>query len=248
MRSALRHEGAKDRVLNERNPDFLLGVEKGGAKGGGYDSNHSEWTFVQVNRSSGDLGICTEPTPPQIFAHESHARSTLLAVLGEKDASRQWLNIQKCKELRSHDGRVHNGRLDAARQRELVRYVSRHFAKDMMLRPPLFEIQIRTARLRYSLLRVRLKGGKQLFGIRIRQRLQEHCINDAENGRVRANAESKREYGDRGEAGILPQHAEAVAHVLQKSFEDGQAVRFAVGFFELGRASEADASGPAGFF
>src|SRR6266700_2994047 len=99
MRSALRHEGAK---------------------GGRYDSNYGERTFVQVNRSSGDLGICAEPTPPQIFAHESHGRSTLLAVLGGKDASRQWLNIQKYKELRSHDGRVHNGRLAASRQRELV--------------------------------------------------------------------------------------------------------------------------------
>src|SRR5712692_5338563 len=121
MRSALRHEGAKERVLNERDPDFLLGVEKRSAKGGRYDSNDRERTFVQVNRSSGDLGICTEPAPPQIFAHESHGRRTLFAVLGEKDASCQGLNIKKCKELRSHDGRVHDERLAVSRQRELVR-------------------------------------------------------------------------------------------------------------------------------
>src|SRR5580704_8965725 len=167
MRSALRHQGAEERILNERDPDFLLGVEKRSAKGGGYDSNDGERTFVQVNRSSGHLRICTEPTSPQIFAHESHRRRTRFAVLGEKDASRQWLNIQKCKQLRSHDGRVHNGRLTASRQRELVGVDSRQFAKNMILRPPLLEIWIRTARLRYSLLRVRLKRGEQLIGIRI---------------------------------------------------------------------------------
>src|SRR5580700_11828369 len=105
MRPALRHQGAKERVLNERDPDFLLGVEKRSAKSGRYDSNDGKRTFVQVNRSSDDFGICSEATPPQIFAHESHGRGTLVAVLGEEDASRQWLNIQKCKEFWSYDGR-----------------------------------------------------------------------------------------------------------------------------------------------
>ena len=221
MRSPLRHAGAKDRVLNERNPHFLLGGEKRSAKSGGYDSNHGERTFVQVNRSSYDFGIRTEPAPPQIFAYENHGRRTLFAVLGEKNASRDWLNIQKCKELRSHDGRVHNSRLAAARQRELVRYDSRQFAKDMILCPPLFEIQIRTARLRYSLLRVRLKRGVQLIGIRKRKRLQEHCINDAENSRVGTDTESKCQYRVCREARILPQHAERVARVLQECFDCG---------------------------
>src|SRR5580692_1222880 len=160
MRPPLRHAGTKDRILNERDPHFLLGGEKRGAKSARYDSNHGERTLVQVNRSSYDLGIRTEPAPPQIFAYENHGRRTLVTVLGKKNASRDWLNIQERKELRSHDGRVHNGRLNAARQRELVCYVSRHFAKDMILRPPLFEIQIRTACLRDPLLLVRLKRGE----------------------------------------------------------------------------------------
>src|SRR5260370_14941514 len=141
MQSALRHKSAKERVLNERDPHFLLGGEKRGAKSAGYDSNHGERTLVQVNRSSYDLGIRTELAPPQVFAYENHRRRTLFAVLREKNASSHWLNIQKCKELRGYDGRVHNGRLDAGRQRELVGYDSRHFAKNMLLLPPLFEIR-----------------------------------------------------------------------------------------------------------
>src|SRR6476661_1310409 len=118
----------------------------------------------------------------------------------------------------------------------------------MILRPPLFEIRIRTARLSYSLLRVRLKRGEYLIGIRKRQRLQEHRINDAENSRVGTDTESKREYRDGREAGILPQHAESVTRVLQERLDHRQAPQFAVGIFELGEASQPDASGAPGLF
>src|SRR5579864_514273 len=248
MRPPLRHAGAKDRILNERDPHFLLGGEKRGAKSAGYDSNHGERTLVQINRGSQDLGIPAEPAPPQIFAYENHRRRTLVAVLGRKNAPHQWLNIQKCKELGSYDGGVHNGRIAAAGQSELMRDDSRQFAKNMILRPPLFEIQIRTPCLRDSLLLIRLKRSEQLIGIRKRQRLQEHGINDAENSRVGADTQREREYGDGGEARILPQHAQCEAYVLKKSFDEGQAVKFPVGVFELHVASQPDASGSPGFF
>src|SRR6266478_3276933 len=54
MRSALRHEGAKERILNQGNPHFLLGVEKRSAEGRWDDSNDGKRTIVQVNGTSGD--------------------------------------------------------------------------------------------------------------------------------------------------------------------------------------------------
>src|ERR1700723_1305123 len=111
MRSALRHEGAKERILNQGNPDVLFRVEKRSAKSGRNDSNDGERMLVQINGTSGDLRICSEATAPQIFAQKRHGRCTLLAVRGGKDAPRQWLHIQKGKKLRRHDGRVDNRRL-----------------------------------------------------------------------------------------------------------------------------------------
>jgi hypothetical protein len=66
---------------------------------------------------------------------------------------------------------------------------------------------------------LRLEHGEELLRMGIGQWFQEHGINDAENSRVRADAESQREDGHGGEAGILTQHAECVALVLEKSFE-----------------------------
>jgi hypothetical protein len=71
----------------------------------------------------------------------------------------------------------------------------------------------------------------QLVGVRVRQGLQQHAVNDAEDRRVRADAEGEREDGGRRETGLLPQHANGVAHVLQeilkettlrRTFRDGE--------------------------
>src|SRR5439155_20767810 len=87
----------------------------------------------------------------------------------------------------------------------------------------------------------------ELFCDPVGQRFQEQCVHHAENSSVRAEAESQSEYGDSREAGILAQHAEGVARVLQKSFEHWQALELTVGFFELCVAPQANARGSPGF-
>src|SRR5215510_12545339 len=56
--------------------------------------------------------------------------------------------------------------------------------------------------------------------MRIRKSLQEHRINDREDGGVRADAKGKGEDSDGGEARILAQHAGCEAQVLPASFEE----------------------------
>ena len=53
-------------------------------------------------------------------------------------------------------------------------------------------------------------------GIMERKRAQQNGINDAENGRVRANSKCQRQRRHDREAGVLRQHAQAVAKVLPK--------------------------------
>ena len=48
----------------------------------------------------------------------------------------------------------------------------------------------------------------QLVGARIRQRLQQHAFDDAEDCRVRADADRKRQHRNRGKAGKLQQPAQ----------------------------------------
>jgi hypothetical protein len=55
-----------------------------------------------------------------------------------------------------------------------------------------------------------------LVGVRIRQRPQQECIDDAEDGSVRADAERQGGHGHEGESGGPQQQPGRIAEVLQK--------------------------------
>ena len=59
-----------------------------------------------------------------------------------------------------------------------------------------------------------VRHADQLFGMRIRQRLQEDTLQHAENGRISADSESQSEDGNRGETGRVADAAEnlSIAH------------------------------------
>ena len=57
----------------------------------------------------------------------------------------------------------------------------------------------------------------QPIGIVIRQRPQQHAVDDGEDGGVGADAERERQHGDEREAGLPAQHARGVAKVLQRA-------------------------------
>src|SRR5207245_11562148 len=57
----------------------------------------------------------------------------------------------------------------------------------------------------------------ELVGIRERQRIEEHTVDDGEERGVRADAQGQRQNSDRREAGILSQHAQSVADILPET-------------------------------
>src|SRR4029077_2893444 len=59
----------------------------------------------------------------------------------------------------------------------------------------------------------------ELLRIGIGQRIEEHAVDDGEDGGVGADAEGKSEDRDEGEPGILAQRARAVAQILEEFFE-----------------------------
>ena len=58
----------------------------------------------------------------------------------------------------------------------------------------------------------------QLVAGGIRKRAQEHRMDDAENGGIRADPEGKGENGDNGETRILAHHAEGIGAVVDQDF------------------------------
>ena len=60
---------------------------------------------------------------------------------------------------------------------------------------------------------IRVNHG-QTVRITIVERLEHHPVDHAEDGGTRTDAESQREYGDRGEAGIFPELAKGESEII----------------------------------
>jgi len=66
-------------------------------------------------------------------------------------------------------------------------------------------------------LRKRLHGDKDKpVSIRIRQRLQQHGVNDAEHHSIRADAERERQDSHRSKARILAKHSRSEFQIVEK--------------------------------
>ncbi len=59
-------------------------------------------------------------------------------------------------------------------------------------------------------------GEDDALGVRIRERLEEHSVDDAEDGGAGADAEREGEYGDDGEARRFREHSQAILQVLKQ--------------------------------
>src|SRR5277367_2775398 len=84
--------------------------------------------------------------------------------------------------------------------------------------------------------------------MRKRKPNQENAVHEAEDGGVRADAESEREDRHRGEAGIFAEHARAVAKVLPQIFCEADATGLAAFFFGAFDRAEFEASAAERFF
>jgi len=92
-------------------------------------------------------------------------------------------------------------------------FKEREVRKPGTLRAPVFE-STTGDRIRLTVGH-RFPNSHELFGIGIRQRLNQHRIDHAENRSVGSNAQRQRDHGNQGEARFLDQHSRAVAQVLQ---------------------------------
>src|SRR5262245_2343607 len=83
--------------------------------------------------------------------------------------------------------------------------------------------------------------------IGVRKWIEEHYIDDAEERRVRADAERQRDDGNQGEPGFLHQHPDAVMQVLSQFFEPSPTPHLARHLFDQTDVAEFSARRGPGF-
>jgi len=184
---------------------------------------------------------------PQILAEDHDGRSADVPVRRRKYAASERRGVKEREKISGDDRGVDEYRLAVTSEGELMALRAGYFAEDMILIAQRREIKIGPTGLDGLVLGGLFKNVEKLIGVRVRKGFYDDGVYDAENCSVGADAEGQGDYCDGGESGIVAQHAEGVARVLQEHFEEGQAAKFAIRFLKTRGISQADASRAYGF-
>ncbi len=167
-----------------------------------------------MNGLANQARIGSKAAAPQILAQDDGRSRTALPVLRKKRAAEERLHFEKREKIARDYNGADDHRLATPRERELVEPLSCQVAESPALLAPILQIQVRSPSGRDSLLRSRLGKVDELRWIGVRQRFEQHGVDHAENGGIRANAERERQHRDGSKARILTQHADCIARVL----------------------------------
>src|SRR5689334_25415427 len=96
-------------------------------------------------------------------------------------------------------------------------------------------------------MRIALPYQDEAVRLRIRQRSKHDSLDNAEHSGGGANSQSEREHGNRGEAGVLHQHAKSKADVLPEMLGPECSPGFIETLTRPGYVTEGKQRGPAGF-
>ena len=159
----------------------------------GRDADDREHTRVELNRLADRVGAAIEPLLPEPLANHGHGRGvrTMVAVL--QDASGDRLDAEQLEVRAVHDLAIHQLRLAGAVDDEAAAEPRGHGIE----RPRLPPVEVVGERRAATLHRLALNVAPELdqaIGLRIRQRPQQHRIQQPEDRRRRADPESEREH------------------------------------------------------
>ena len=148
---------------------------------------------------------------------ETAGPATRLLIRTRETAAKDRLDAEHVEEFPAHLLSTHALRSLFVDQRDGAVAINRHARKAAVLFPKIGEVRkaqrVEPGR-RYGLGQIDAADGDEFLRRREWQRLQEHRVDHAEDGGVRADPEREREHGDDGERGMLDELAQAVADVV----------------------------------
>src|SRR6185312_12820621 len=100
-------------------------------------------------------------------------------------------------------------------KKDVVPSIASHAFKDLLLRPPVEKIRVGRLELGEHFRRAGVINLRESRRIVVRQRLDQRCIHNGEDGDVRSDSEHQCYQRNRGETRRLDEHAQFVANVLQ---------------------------------
>ena len=176
-----------------------------------HDADDGERLFVEDERLSNRGRIAGVPAEPQTMADRDDGESFFIRARESPD---YWVSTQNGIECRRSEDRA--GEVDALRSGKLkaIEGVPTDTGETRRLRLPIRQIGIRHRQ--PSRGRCRRDGPHRVeaIWIGVGQRLEHDGVDDAEDGRVRADPERERHDDCRAEGGVAAQYARRVSNVL----------------------------------
>src|SRR5579871_6238768 len=154
---------------------------------------------------------------PEIRADEHDWRRANFVFARSEESTNHGLHAQQGKKFRRDKLRVEFLRFTQAVEREAGAACDGYRRKAAIVVPPIAEIGIGNRA--GSEIGLALVEHNELLGMRIGNRIEQHGVDDGEEGSVRADAERQSEDGDGGEARTFAQCPSGEARILSTFVE-----------------------------
>ena len=171
---------------------------------------------VQRQTAADDRRVAAEPSLPQSFADHRHSRAAGAVVAVDERSAAQRLQTEQRKHRRRERSAGELLRIALARERDRHEPERAHRLEGARLFLPRQVIQHRGGERRQVQLVVAFGDPHETIGVRERQRPQHDRVDDAEDRRVRADAERDREDDGESEERRLPQQTDRVPNIVQQ--------------------------------
>jgi hypothetical protein len=191
-------------------------------------TDHRVNPVVHLERLADDGRVAAERRAPESVAQDEDRRCACLVFPRTERAPEDRLHAEDVEEVRRDHTRLHPSRLVLAEQDERHRVVVGDSCEARCLRPVVDDLGVREPRVRDFGQCQRLSEIEQLLAPLVRQRSKEHAVDDAEDRRVRANAQSERDDRGDGESRTLAKRANREPQILTDAAHGFPPVAFTV--------------------
>jgi hypothetical protein len=201
-------------VVSDKRPHLgalieALGDER--LEGRRHHADDREWPIVHRDHTSDGRRIAAEPAAPEAVAQDRRLPGGGRVFGGGEVTPDRRLHAERPEEVPGHAHPADPFRFAVGQQRRTPGADERHVFERMAAVAPVEERQVTDVAGRAG--RPPLADRDEAIGIRVRQRTEQHRVEDAEDRRVRADAERQGHERDRCEAGRAPQQPRRVANV-----------------------------------
>src|ERR1700677_1267611 len=206
-----------------------------------HHAHHGERRIGNHHFASHHIRRSVEPVTPELFAddHSEPCRTaSRLIVLRRKVTAQQGRSFESLKILSAHQHTRDDLVAGLPTYQERVRVVGKYFREDVV--PGFQTAKQRRAEKIVILVRrsIQIAQHGQLLGVRHWKWPQQQSVDQREDRRVRAHAQSKRKYGNHRETGRLPHLPEREQNVASHLLDERQAALHSILFLRLCHPAE----------